>query len=303
MTRFFATIAVPLLFLLTNSKVPGDPVTYIPISDSLGFEVAASYDSAGLLDLYGARVYTPICEGGKCYAVEIDLYWDLSGRFLHYDTVPGKKLSKLDHIPFSDSDYLKLKEILNNINSPLAAFTKEQLVKNTRTSSIDGFTGATVSEVKEAVIEGAVYSCYTLWHIANGPVSDSLQKHTINSLNRDLVRKLINQEDPHLYYFLIQHIPEADFALYLPEVLEAINKGEGYFAKNAIETLPAELFCDSRSQEFFAANYTKLDYFAQVALLEKLKPPCVNEDLKKVLLVDADQRNSYKNELIMKLKH
>ena len=153
-----------------------------------------------------------------------------------------------------------------------------------------------MSEVKEAAIEGAVYSCYTLWHIANGPVTDSLQEHTINSLNRDLVRKLINQEDPHLYYFLIQHIPEADFALYLPEVLEAIKKGEGYFAKNAIEKLPAELLCEIESQEFFTAHYQNLDYFAQVALLEKLEAGCVNEDLLEVLLLDADQRNSYKNE-------
>jgi hypothetical protein len=303
MTRFFGTIAVSILFLLTNSKVPGDPVTFVPISDSIGFEVRASYDSQGLLNLYGARVYTPVCEGGKCYAVEIDLYWDLSGRFFRYDTIPGKRLTKLDHIPFSDSDYLKLKQILNNSNSPLAAFTKEQLVKNTRSSSIDGITGATIGEVKDAVIEGAVYSCHTLWHIANGPVSDSLQKHTINSLNRVLVRKLVDQNDSHTNYFLIHNFSAYDFAIYLPEVLEAIKKGEGYFAKNAIEKLPAELLCEIESQDFFTAHYQNLDYFAQVALLEKLEARCVNEDLKKVLLLDTDQRNSYKNELIKKLEH
>lgn len=303
MTRFIGAIAVPFIFLLTNSKIPEDPITYISISDSLGFEVNAYLDSLGLVDQYGARVYTPICEGGKCYAVEIDLYWDLSGRFHHYDTVPGKKLTKLDHIPFSDSDYLKLKNILNNPNSPLASYSKEQLVRDNRISTVDGFTGATVSEVKEAVIEGAVYSCHTLWHIANGPVSDSLQKVTTGMFSKELVEKMIGLNDPHMSYFLIHNFSDNDFTLYLPEVLEAIKQGEAYFAKNAIEQLPAELLCEDICQIFFAHNYPQMDYFEQLALLEKLQPHCVNKALYEVLLLDSEERSSYKNELIKKLKH
>lgn len=303
MTRSIAAIVIPFLLLFTNSTIPEEPITCIPLSDSLGFEVYASYDSLGSLDLYGARVNTPICEGGKCYAVEIDLYWDVSGRFFRFDTIPGRILTKLDHLPFSASDYQRLKAILKDPNSPLGAYTKEQLVKNTRTSNLDGFTGATVSEVKAAVIEGAVYSCFTLWHIANGPVRDSLQKNTLGSLNKRLVQKLVKQKDPHIYYFLIQYMTEADFGLYLPEVLEAMKNGEGYFAKNAIELLPAELLCEKECQEFFAAHYQNLDYFAQVALLEKINPSCVNDSLKIVLLRDNGHRNSYKNELINSLKH
>jgi hypothetical protein len=301
MNRSLAVIAISLLILSTGTGFPEDPVSRIRISDSTAFEVYAFYDSQGLADHYGARIYTPICEGSKCYAVEIDMIWDLTGRFHSYDTLPGKRLTKLDHIPFTDSDYLKLRNILNNPDSPLAAYSAKQLVSDTRISSIDGFTGATRKEIKDAVIEGAVYSCHTLWHIANGPVKDSLQKVTRQNFSKELIQKMIRQDNMHVNYFLIHSFSEHAFAIYLPEVLLAIEQGEGYFAKNALEQFPSELLCDTRSQEFFSEKYPTLDYFTQVALLEKLEPSCLSESFKSTLRTDLDERNTYKNELLRKL--
>jgi len=301
MIRSIGVIAAFLLFLSTSPKFPEDPITRISISDSTDFEVFALYDSLGLLDLYGARVYTPICEGNRCYAVEIDLYWDLTGSFHHYDTLPGHKLTKLDHLPFSNSDYLKLRNILSNPNSVLASYSEEQLVRDTRSSTIDGFTGATISEVKEAVIEGAVYSCHTLWHIAHGSVTDSLPLYTRKMFSKELIQKMVGMYDPQVNYFLIQNFSENDFALYLPEILMAIKQGAGYFAKNAIEKLPSDLLCENDRQKSFADQQQFLDYFARVALLEKLQTTCLSEALEDVLKADLDEQKSYKNELIRKL--
>ena len=82
MNRSLAVIAISLLILSTGTGFPEDPVSRIRISDSTAFEVYAFYDSQGLADHYGARIYTPICEGSKCYAVEIDMIWDLTGASL-----------------------------------------------------------------------------------------------------------------------------------------------------------------------------------------------------------------------------
>ncbi len=296
-----SSILVIPLFFLSRFTPDEKSVTHFTLSDSIPIEVNACIDSHGMLENYGARVISPVCEEGKCYTVEIDLYWDLIGRFHHYDSIPGKGLTKLDHIPFTISDYIELSDILNNPHSLLASYSKEELVKSTRSSAIDGVTGATIDEIQESVIGGAVFSCHTLWHIAYGSVVDSLRKVTTSLLSKDLVVKLVNQQDQDINYFLLNNIPEDEFGIYLPEMFKAIEDGEGYFAKNAIEKIPAKYICDTLGQKFFASHFPQLDYFAQVALLEKLNVLSLSKAMILALKENIDDRNSYKNHLIESL--
>ena len=301
MIRTIGFILVSIIFIESISISHENPLTHFTVSDSVNIEVNAYDDSLGLLESYSASVFTPVCEGDKCYAIEIIFYWDFIGRFHHYDTIPGKGLTKLDHEPFTLSDYLKLDNILTNSNSLLASYTKDELVKNTRSSEIDGITGATINEIKESVISGAVYSCFTLWHIANGPVVDSIQKSTKNLLSKDLVKKMVSQKDQEINYYLINNFTENDFASYLREILQTIQDGKGYFAKNVIEKMSEDIAADSLSQHFFASSFTQLDYFAQVALLEKLNAKSLSGAMTVTLKQNIDDRDSYKNELIKSL--
>jgi len=270
-------------------------------SDSAQIEISEVYDKAGLLEQYRVLVSTPICEKDKCYEVEVEFYSDPIGYFLVYDTLQGEELTKLDHIPFEPEDYAKLQEILSNRNSVLANYSKDELVSDTRYSEIDGFTGATILEVKNSVIEGAVYSCYTLWHIAHGPLVDSLQRRTATEFTPALVNKLVNLNRQEVNYFLIEHLSEKQFTEYLPQVLQTIENGQGYFAKKALEKMPASAVNAEAAQQFFAEQFDELDYFAQVALLKKLDKQQLTEPLKKVLVQSIEERNSLKDQLITRL--
>jgi hypothetical protein len=174
-------------------------------------------------------------------------------------------------------------------------------VRDTRHSTIDGITGATINEIKGSVVGGAVYSCHTLWHIVNGAVTDSIQKVTRASFSKPLVKKVVNRQDQELNYFLITTFSEEDFRTYLPEVLQAIENGKGYFPKHAISTLPAEILSITSVQDFFAHRFHQLDYFAQVALLERLQARELSNEMIRVLREQSEERNSYKNELIRDL--
>jgi hypothetical protein len=298
-TIFFVSV-LAFVFGYKN-KSPDSPVTFVNVADTIPMPVFLVEDSLGLPDRYKANIVTPVCESDKCYIIEIDFYWDLIGRFVRYDTIPGMGLTKLDHVPFTPMDYQKLQEILSNRNSILSSYTKDALIKSTRTSEIDGITGATAEEIKESVISGGVYSCFTLWHIANGPVEDSLRKNTASVFSEGLVKKLVSTQDQEGNYFLIDAFSEDEFMKYLPEVLQTIQQGQGYYAKNAIEKMPAVAVSDSLAQQFFATNFSSLNYYAQVALLEKLTAKSVNQALIMVLENNRDDRNSYKNELINSL--
>jgi len=301
MIRVFVFVLISTLFFEINSKTNDTPITHFTVADTIQTGVNAIYDSIGLLNSYTARVFTPVCEVDKCYAIEINFYWDLIGRFHHYDTIPGKSLTKLDHEPFIVDDFIKLEKILKNANSPLALYSKEELVRNTRSSEIDGFTGATINEIKESVIGGAVYSCHTLWHIANGSAVDSLQKTTKKNFNENLVKKLVSKQDQEINYFLIYSFSEDDFQTYLPEVLLTIPQGKGYYAKHVFEKMPKDVISSNLSQTFFAANFNQFNYFAQVALLEKIDTNSLSSEMSIALTNSLDERNSYRNDLIRQL--
>lgn len=270
-------------------------------SDSLSIELRPQLDSLGLLDIYGARVSTPVCEGSKCYTIEIKFYWDLIGRFLYFDTIPGKGLTKLDHIPFTAEDYQKLNVILRRPTSLLSTFSKEELVKESRSSSIDGKSGATRTELKQTVIEGAVYSCYTLWHIAQGSLVDELQSVTRESFTKKLVQKMVSRKDQGINEFLINRFTASEFELYLPEVLLTLEDGKGYYAKHAFEKMPEEAINNPEAFKFFAQHFSEYNYYAQVALLQKLKAESLSPSMKEVLTEALEERDSYRNKLIKTL--
>ncbi len=297
MIRILFGLILPLLLFDPSGKFNfwGHPSDQ---ADSLDIEIERLFDETGLPDGYKARVFTPICEEDKCYAVEIDFYWDLIGRYVRYDTIPGQPLTKLEHEPFTPEEYEKLDEILSNSSSVLANYKKEELVRDIEEEGVDGVSGATITEIRESVISGAVYSCYVLWHIVHGPVTESIRMKTLSDLSDSLVQKLVGQEDQEINYFLINNFTKPDFIEYMEHVLATIEKGQGYYPKNAIEKMPTSVFADERAQGFFARRFDKLNYFTQIALLKKLEPAFVNDELKISLKAQLDGRNSQKNDLI-----
>ncbi|MEQ8648933.1 MAG: hypothetical protein RIC06_17215 [Cyclobacteriaceae bacterium] len=295
-------IAILTIFFLERDLTPG----YVPMSqpmmaDSLDIELIPLYDGDSVLEGYTAFIFTPICEEDKCYAVEIDFFWDAIGRYNHYDTIPGSPLTKLEHEPFTPEEYEKLHQILSEPASVLANYKKEDLVQDIEDEGVDGVSGATINEIRESVISGAVYSCYTLWHIVHGKVVDSIQSLTYSNLNDQLVEKMVHRKDQQINYFLINIFSEEDFHDYLPHLLYTIENGQGYYAKNAIEKMPASVFKDDRAQDFFTGHFENLNYFAQISLLKKLDPLFISSELKSTLRNHLSERNSQKNELIRML--
>jgi hypothetical protein len=65
--------------------------------------------------------------------------------------------------------------------------------------------------------------------------------------------------------------------------------------------MPEIVVADSLAQQFFAINFSRFNYYAQVALLQKLNAKSLSLDMITTLGENMDDRNSYKNELIKSL--
>ncbi|MFT5860264.1 MAG: hypothetical protein ACI865_002373 [Flavobacteriaceae bacterium] len=131
-----------------------------------------------------SNIFTPVCETGVCKPIYINLYWDMNGNYLRFDFPEGEILTKLDHVPFTEDDYLLLDEILRGVDprtgiaqanpsqgsssgenqsSPAPAQSKVLL----KLDMVDGVTGSTLPEHKDKFVPGALYTTYTIWDLAN----------------------------------------------------------------------------------------------------------------------------------------
>lgn len=282
-----------IVFLWASDTTPKEEKSF--------FEFEIIKDKDGLPDTYQAFIKSPICEKDKCYEIEITMQWDLIGRFQEYDTLKGQGLTKLDHIPFTDEDYLRLERLLKDPHSPIGNYKKEELILDTRKSDIDGFTGATIRAINDIVVGGGVYSCFTLWHLANQKFTDSITKMTIDLFDQKLINKMVKQQDLALNYFIINSLNPYDFMIYRDEIFKMITSNKGFFVKKIIEKMPKEIFRDSITQEYFAKRMNSFNYFTQVAFLKQLNAVPLTSSLKKTLMSQKEERNSLRSNLIKNL--
>jgi hypothetical protein len=252
------------------------------------------------LEKYSATIMAPVCEEGICYNVNVVFNWNLIGEFLDYQVQPYDPLTKLDHKPFTLGDYAKLQSILKNHDLVFTGLAADKLVVKAE-DTVDGYSGATIEAIKDEVIDGALFTCYTLWHIANGAVVDSIRQHTQRRLDKPTIAKIIGYSSSSAPYYLIEHMSETQFEQNLSEVIGLIKTGKGYFPKNAIEKIPERLFGKKEIQDFLVQNYDSLSYYTQVAALNKLQKVSLQGTLTEKLLTEISDRNSAQNQKIITL--
>ena len=272
--------------------------------DSVLLDIYKYYDTAGLLDGYTSHVKTPVCEDSLCYEAELDFYWNLLGNFTEFSLTPEKPLTKLDHVPFSKSDYKKLSRILLTKTPSFVYLRKNELVNeniNKDFPGIDGISSATVAEVREDMVEGAIYTCFTLWHIANGEITFNIKEHTRKELNEKLVRKLLRSQEVAEHYFIIENIDPEYYKIFLPEILSLAKKYQGYFIKRILEKIPVSLMEDDLVQDFFATNFNQLEYPSQTVLISKLAEIRLKTSTLDALIEGIHPANPQQNEKIIRL--
>ncbi|TKG94265.1 hypothetical protein EYV94_13355 [Puteibacter caeruleilacunae] len=272
------------------------------INDSIQLKIRNVYDSKGVLELYKANINTPVCEDELCYNLEVELYWDLAGNFLKYNDVSSKGLTKRDHIEFSDRDHHTLHTLLTNKWPAFLNFNKNELITNDPDVDVDGVSGATHRLILEETVEGAVYTCFVLWHIVNDhDAIHAMSNNTRKYLDEALIKKILTEDNRELHNYLIQQFSNSDFATYLPLILPLIKTGKGYFPKITISKMPKMLFGRDFTQDFLVEEFENLDYFSRTVVLKKLQNMQVSNDLLYQLLSQVSNRNSVQNELIFNL--
>ncbi len=290
-------------FSQTPTKTKAYPVT---INDTTEYSLQLALDEGGQPLYYFSNLFTPVCLTGECKPVYINFYWDLLGNYTRFDFPKGAVLTRMDHKPFKPEDYEKLQDILANTHSLLKDVSMEDLVgKGTENlaDSVDAKAGATLKTVKNEVIDGAVYTCYTLWHIAHGKVVTVMQRITETFKNEALLHRFLTDNNHHYQYWAMERVMNtegivaADFQSDIQQIIRSKNI---FTARFALQKVNAAFFNDNARQQWLWETYQSAGYPLQLVILKKMATLLLTNTMTEQAAQQIGKSNQEQGNLLLK---
>ena len=171
---------------------------------------------------YSLAFETPVCIDGVCRPVRASMFWDALGNFEKLQVPTDWPLTKKEHKPFSEADYLKLQHVLKMKQSILGKYTPDALAKQdpntawmwrteketTPLSNVDGVTAATPLTIQKSVVEDAAYTTWTLWWWANGDIVPILRRLTLRHMDEGYLKFLLISGKQVYVSFALKYLKE-----------------------------------------------------------------------------------------------
>ncbi len=249
--------------------------------------------------MYSRKIPTAVCIDNECRPVNIELFWNNTGRYLGYKLPEGEFLSKTKHTPFTAKEYDRLDTLLKDPLSALAHYSINELVKekDTAKTGVDAVSSATIAAVMDYIVPGAVYTSYTLWHIVYGETKREIELRTSEKLTSKEVVKFLNTDVLEDKVWALNHIPQnmPISHLLLEELLQLVSQNDIYLAERALHVIrPGELTKEIQLQ--LIQNFQNSDDLQQKLIAEKLKQAPVLEKETTELL--TNELNKFNTQLI-----
>jgi len=233
---------------------------------------------------YFRKIHTGVCFDNKCRELDIIVYWNITGRYLGFEMPEGEFLSKTEHEPFIDEEYLRLNELLADNSLPLGGISFDKLIKasESETGALDGVSGATSKEVSEMVVKGAAYTTYKLWNIVHGPTMELITHLTEKQLTPELIVLILQSPDRSDWLWALNKIDpwvqlHSDLSSALLEIISGDDDFLAYSAMNAID--PVHLGSGDFQSGLFS-KYGEVNHSIKKMILEKfMKAPYLSEDI------------------------
>ncbi len=275
-------------------------------NDTLSYTLQLALDERGKPQYFFRNIFTPVCYTNECKPVYINFYWDLLGNYLRYEMPKGKILTKVDHDEFEEKDYQKLADILSRPNSIFADLKMEDLLTSgtdSLTSDVDAKTGATLKTIKNDVIDGAVYTCFTLWHIAYGKqVIKEMNKITNSYLDESLLHAFLASNNYHYQYRAMEEVMDKTGSIKktFEKDIENVIAGKNLFtARTALQKTSPDFFQNTMRQNWLWKLNQISSYPMQVAILKKMATMAIQPVLLQEIASGITQSNSEQFKLKM----
>ena len=261
------------------------------------------YNSNGRPESYFANLDMPVCEDTLCRNMVLKVCWDMAGNYINFDTISGFPLTKFDHIPFSKDDYLKLDLILKDKNSPLRILGKDDLTdsrKVIKSRVVDAVTGATPKAIQNAVVQGAVYSSYQLWHLVNIEAKNKIRNNTRTLYSNDISMMLLFSDNYDTQLFAINQMSPEDLESSWETLLLVLNKSVPIVRAQILNKIPLPLR-STESNRKLVALFSKLDAYSQSIFLKRVTyEKAIATQIVPLLIIHANELNPQQLKICLK---
>lgn len=193
---------------------------------------------------YYMDVDSVYCADKVCEIITVRIYWDALGGYLRYELPEGGRLTKKAHTPFTPADYEKLQVILSDTGSPLKTFDPASVsAPGAVIGDVDAVTKPTPLFYQTSVVRGAIYTCYTLWHWANGGAVKEIRRLTSESCGYDQLMQYLNDGTAKYSTFAMEQFAERRVydAKTVNTVVRRAIDGRAAVAQGAIQYLESSL--------------------------------------------------------------
>ena len=256
--------------LLTKKQTP----FFIEVETMGNQSISLLMDENNRPRLYTSNITTPVCADGECRLMYLTLYWNLLGGYVGFDKVEGQALTKHDHEEFTDLDYAKLHQLLLDDNSILKRKKIDELVEKPATSetdSADATSGATIAEVKESVVYGALYSCFVAWNIAHGEIKRQLLDNTAGLFNLEMKHYMLHSNDVDYQMYALKSFEEGDFIAFKERIVEMFRESIPLIRTYIVQNLPEQFWRSDSLQIPFWESFDAIDINNRSLLLNHLE--------------------------------
>ncbi len=271
---------------------------HLQIKDTIGGSpLILRLSESGYPHSYSRRIKSAVCMEEECRPVDIILFWSFTGRYLGFEIPDGEFLSKTDHVKFEPEDYYRLHQLLENPFSALKEYEAHELVPEYE-DEVDGVTSATIPGVTGYIVEDAVYTTYTIWHLVYGSIQNEIRKETEARISDGLIMKALEssyEEDISWGLDILQKQGLSKDIL-MDQVIKLTQHEQFYVSEQAIETLGIDYLNDESNQMKLYSGFEDAPFLVKRKNLGKLAHlQKLNLEIEKTLSEDL---NAYSGSLI-----
>ena len=286
-------MALSYLFLATGSLLPqAADITYLSQPTvALDWQLEAGdtmeiidpdtkktiyqvFSAQGYPIYYYQHVVDNVCFDSKCRPIQLNLYWNITGRYLGFCLENGEFLSRRDHKEFDTSDYHRLHALLADPLLPFRNVSFDQLVEPERSDSdeVDAVSGATSKQLSAYVVEGAAYTTYLLWSVLYGSAQDVVRQKTESQLDNELILKILGSPSSLDQIWGLNRIDPGSLltAMIEQRLLKIIGANEFSVAHSAINAISQTHLRSGDLQQGLFAIYQEGQSNLRKPILDKL---------------------------------
>ena len=248
---------------------------YINFSDTIHNDTLYAHLGGNDIPLkYSRKIICGVCIDGKCRLVNIELFWNITGRYLGFELPKGEFLSKTEHVKFNAEEYNRLHFLLADPLSPLANYSLDELVPKMDSSKakVDAVSSATIAAVLDYIVEDAVYTTYTLWQIVYGVTKREIEKITSETITSDIALKLLNSNRLEDLIWTLNHIAkriEISHDLQR-KLIDFISGDDIYLTSRSLKALKPEVLTYETQKEL-SHIFDNVSFLQKRLILQKLK--------------------------------